>query len=68
MNLTVGLFGKHHVTCGGRGIVASRDALGDGHADRLVGKLKKLLDVISLLTAISLEEALDSSCTAQLSS
>ena len=41
MNLAVGLLGKHHVTCGGRGIVASRDALGDGHADRLVGKLKK---------------------------
>ena len=41
MNLTVGLFGKHYVTCGGRGIVASRDALGDGHADRLVGKPKE---------------------------
>ena len=42
MNLTVGLFGKHHVTRGGRGIVASRDALGDGHANRLVSELKEL--------------------------
>ena len=42
MNLTAGLLGKHHVTCGGRGIVASRDSLGDGHANRLVGELKEL--------------------------
>ena len=41
MNLTVGLFGKHHVTSRGRGIVAPRDALGDGHADRLVGQPKE---------------------------
>ena len=41
MNLTVWLFGKYHIACRGRGIVAPRDALGDGHADCLVGKLKE---------------------------
>ena len=66
MNLTVGLLGKHHVTCGGRGIVASRYALGDGHADCFVGKLKSSAHSPTLGQA--LEEALDSACTAQLSS
>lgn len=58
MNLTVGLLGKHHVTCGGRGIVASRDSLGDGHADRLVGKLKSSAHSPTLGQA--LDDALDS--------
>ena len=41
MNLTVRILGKNQIACRGGGIVASRDTLGDGHANCLVGKPKE---------------------------
>mgnify|MGYP000485391377 CR=1 FL=1 len=41
MNLSVRILGKNQIACRGGGIVASRDALGDRHANCLVGKPKE---------------------------